>query len=749
MTKLIYIFLIPWSLFAYPSKAQAFIDLPYDSTLEVFSDKGKKGIRNESGNILLDANYQNFGWSDGKSENLNGYIGYQQNDLWGLMSNNFEVISKPKYNSLIPFGDDLFVVSEKSKYSKVLFYGLINENGKQKLKPSFRNIYSAGNHLIAATKKEKEIYFGIINSSGKAAVPFEYFHIEYLGYDNFILTKNNGEKELIKLASQPETLLKNMDSVSTFRDGVAIIFKNGRQGLIRQDGEILLPIEYKNIEWNDGKEIYVTALDEWTILNQIGREISKQKADSIFYLNDSLIVKNTSSFAQIYNVYTKENKQVFNAEIIGIFGENFILNKSNQTFIAKDSNKIISEKFSGAVKWNNDFFVAKKKTYHGFEHIIISKNGKSIKADSFNFMDNSIALKIKSNWGIFDENLNEVIPPLYQEIVKNGEQYIVNFKGQLGVVDLDNNWVIPPQYKLIQPIDHFHYKLVDNYLSEYISDGQEKTQARLYYDFYGKYGVEQDLNDYYRLIDKKGKAITEFRKGKYSGHGKSGIIFHHENQHILLNDIGEELFKIIDYDTIIFSDDEYLAIQKNGSWGFINIDGLLRIANRYDTVRPIHNERSAIKIRNSWGFIGRNESLVVQPYYSAVSDFENKTAFVQLNEKYGLIDLNGNYIIEPEYDEIKKENGYYLLRKGTKWGIANLMGEIISYPTYDTIFVENNFLKVEKYGTSRILTNTGSTLIDNQFDRIYFDENFKVFLAKKEAKKEQVFLTDILNGMYP
>lgn len=749
MTKILYIFLIPWSLFAYASMAQAYADFPHDSTLQIFSQKGKKGIRNENGNILLDAKYQAFGWSDRKSKNINGYIGYQQNDFWGLMSDDLEVISKPKYNSLVPFGDDLFIVSEKSKYSKVLFYGIIKANGKSKIKTKYRNIYPAGNYLISATKKEKDIFFGIMNSSGKAAVPFEYFHIAYLGYDNFTLIKDDGSKKLIKLTNKPETLLKDMDSVSAFRDGVAIIFKNGKQGLIRQDGKILLPIEYKKIEWNDGKHIYVTPLDEWTILNKKGREIGIQKADSVFYLNDSLLVKNTSSYAQIHNVYTKENKQVIHADVIGVFGENFVLNKSNQSFIAQDSNKIISEKFSGEILWNDDFFVAKKKIYEGYKNVIINKNGKSIKADSFHLSENSIALKIKSNWGVFDKDLNEIIPPLYRNIQPNGNQFIVNFKGLYGVIAKNNNWVIPPQYKEIKPIDSTNYKLVDKYLREIISNGQYKSEAELYYDFYDDFGIEQNTKTEIRLIDNQGKAITNFRKGKYSGHGKSGILFRNGDQHFLLNKTGEELFKINGYDTIVFSNDEYLAIQKNGNWGFINTDGILRIANRYDTVRPFRNERSAIKIRNSWGYINRNEDLVIQPYYSEVSDFESKTAFVRYNNKYGLIDLNGDFIIEAEYDEIIKEKGFYLLRKASKWGIANNQGKVISYPAYDNISVGKGFIKVEKYGTSRILSKTGSNLIDNQFDQIFYDDKRELFLGRKKSKKEQVFLTDILAGDYP
>jgi hypothetical protein len=749
MAKLIYIFLIPWWLFAYASQAQAYAKLSADSTLEVFSKQGKKGVRNENGNILLKAEYEAFGWSDNTSESVNKYIGYKKNGRWGLMSSDLQGISNPKYSSLLPFQDDLFIVSENNPFSKVLFYGLIKANGKAKIRPSFRNLYPAGNHLIAATRKEENISFGIINSAGKIAVPFEYFHIAYLGYHNFVLTKDSGHKQLIKLEAKSEILSENMDSVSSFRDGVAIIFKNGKQGLIRQDGKILLPVEYKKIEWNNGKEIYVTPLDEWTVLNKQGHTIDTQKADSIFYLNDSLLVKNTSSFAQIHNVFNQEEKGVFHADIIGLLGNNFILNKAGQTFLAQESSKIISNKFSGESNWNRDFFVAEKKTYDGTEYIIISTKGKTIAAESYRFSPHSIALKIKSNWGVFDRDLNEIIPPLYKEIEANGKQFLVNFKGLYGVIDKENNWVIPPEYREITPINATHYKMVDKYLREFISDGSTKYEARLYYDIYGHFLVEQDLNHTFRLVDEQGHAISRFRKGVYSSHGSSGIVFRNDNQHILLNEDGEELFRINDYDTVILSDHDYLAIKKNNQWGFINKNGLLRIANRYDTVRSFQNGRSAIKIRDRWGFIDRNEDLVIQPYYSQVSDFEDQTAFVQVNAKYGVIDLNGTFIIEAEYDEIRKEKSFYLLRRGSKWGIATSTGEIISYPSYDKIFIGNNFIKVEKFGSSRILSQAGKTIIENQFDHIYFDRNVNYFLAKKKAKREQVFLTDILSGKYP
>ncbi|WMN06026.1 WG repeat-containing protein [Marivirga arenosa] len=749
MTKLLYIFLIPWTLFAYASQGQAYAEFPYDSTLEIFSQSGKKGIKNKKGSIILKPEYQDFGWSNGYKKAIGNSLGYQQNDLWGLMDNELNIITKPQFKSLTPFTNDLFITAEKSKYSKVIFYGLIKPNGRSKIKSIYRNLYPAANYLIAANKDKQTIYFGVLDADGKTVIPFKYFHIEYLNKNNFIVTKNNGSKELIKLNPKPELLLSNIDSVSTFKDGVAVVFKNGKQGLIRQDGKLLLPIEYKKIEWNEGKQIYVTPLDEWTAYKSNGIKLSKFYADSVFYLNDSLLVKNTSSFAQISNIVRNENHQVFHAKIKGVFGEKFILEKSNQIFLAKDSSEIHLKKFSTKTSWTDDLFIAQRKTYEGYENVIYNKSGKSIIADSAYALGQYLALKKGNYWGLFNHNLQEVIAPLYNHISQNGNHFIVNFKNQYGVIDKENNWIIPPLYKSIYPIDDSHYKLVDNYLMEFISDGSQKNEADLYYDFYDEYGIEINTENQSRLISINGDPFTNYKNGVYNGHGNLGLLLKNNSQHLLLNKSGDELFRINDYDTIIFTNDEYLIIQKNNQWGFINEEGILRIANRYDSVRPFFNNRSAIKIRNSWGFINKQEEIVIQPYFQKVSDFENETAYVLFNGKYGVIDLEGNYIIEAEYDEIKKENGFYLLRKASKWGLANKNGKMLSYPSYDDITVEENHLRVKKYNTIRILNLAGNNLIDEQYESIYYDQDQNIFLAKKKSKREQVYLTDILSGKYP
>lgn len=750
MAKLIYIFLFSLSFFAYASLAQAYSEFPMDSTLEVFSESGKKGVRNDKGAVVMAAEYQDFGWSDTSISKQYDYIGFKRNQVWGLMNNEFEIVSAAQFQSLVPFNESLFIGSKKSSYSQINFYGLINQKGKSKIDFKYRNLHAAGQYLIAAGKEDQDILFGVLDASGKVKIPFKYYHIGYLGNQNFTLTHRDGRKELIKFDSKVKALLSDVDSVSNFKDGVAIVFKDGKQGLIRQDGKILLPIAYKEIAWNNGQKIQVTPLDEWIVFDNKGEKKAQFCADSAFYLNDSILIKNTSEFAQIYNVRKDSDKQLFHGEVRGLLGDYFILKKDQQFFLAEDSTNILEQKFSSQLFLNEAFFAGQQKVFSGKKSIIYNSSGKSIEADTFHIEGDRLFLKMKLHWGLYNQDFEEILPPLYQSIKESSPNvFVVQFNDMWGVVDSDNEWIVPPLYLRIEAIDAHYFKLIDKYLQEYISDGNEKLQAALYYNFYGRYGVEQNVNNQSRLIAHNGTPISEFKAGKYVGHGELGVLFRNHNKHFLLDSAGNRLFEVVDYDSLIVTGDEYLAVLKNGSWGFVDHNGKLRIANRYDTVRTYQNGRAAVKIRNSWGFIDRQESLVIQPYFSYVSDFNHQTANVEINKKFGIVDEKGQYILEAEYDEIVKQGIFYLLRKGSKWGVANLDGKVLAYPTFDSISVVGQYLKVEKFGTTRILNSKGNNLIDSQFHEIIYDVAHDLFIAQRRATKEQVFLTDILQGKYP
>lgn len=747
MAKLVFIFLIGWFFYLGHSLCQARPLSLSDSTHKVFYENQKKGIKNNRGEVLVPAKYDDFGWSDRKSYS-NKFLGYQKDDLWGLLDDSFNAITSPKFTSLIPLDQESYIASVLGKYSQTNFYGLINSEGGVEMDFTFRNLIPAGNYLIAASSQGKRIQFGLIDKKGKEVLPFEYFHLKYLGRNKFEVTDNKGITSLFAIDRRPEVLFADIDSVSSFKDGVAIIYKEGRQGLISDEARLLLPIKYKEIEWNDNS-IYVTSLKEWQVIDK-GKVIHSTSADSIFYLNDSLLVKNVGQYSEIYHFPTDKILVRRNGSFLGVFANYFIIRtKQNLQLVPQDST-LSTLNFSPHGYWNDNYFIAEKKEFSGKTYQILNRRGKKLVADTFKFLPNMIAVGNNGFWSVFDNDFNEVIPSLYSSVIATDTtQFIVQFQNSYGVVNRNNDWVIPPNYLSIEEIDKGIYLGVNKYLHEFILTGEHNIESRLYYDLYGNHIIEKDIDNNIRLVNNEGNALTENMKGRYAGHSEDGILIRNGDQIKYYNSSGKKQFQINGYDSVFINSDEFIPIKKNGSFGFIDQQGLLRIANRYDSVAAFSEDMAAVKIRSGWGFIDTRESLRIQPYFTQVSDFKNGLSVVKFKGKFGVIDKTGAYKIEAAYDNILLENGIYLLQKGNQWGIANSFAKVILYPNYDQITSSGDYFIVKKYDKFKVLNREGKEEIGTQFDHIFYDPSSTFFISAKDGKKKQVFLTDLLKGKTP
>ncbi len=750
MAKLLIILLFGLLSLSNHSYCQASTLVPPDSTLKIFSENDKKGIKNTAGEVVLSAIYDQLGWSDKRERKNIDFLGYKKDHLWGLLSPDLQPVTPTKYSTLYPLNKEFFVASLTGKYSKTNFYGLIDGQGKTEIEFNYRNLIPAGEYLIAAARNKDKIQFGLINSNGKEILPFNYFQIRFLGSNKFEITHESNLKSLVFIERRPETILQNFDSISEFKNGVAIIYKAGKQGLISDQGKILLSIKYKNIEWNNGQKIYVTSVSQWEIFDKNAQSILKAEADTTFFLNDTLLVKNTSDFSELYHQEAEETLSKLKGRFLGSFAGQFILKTNNKAFLINPDSTKDRGIFEGNVNWNSNYFIAEKQKFNGKYFTLYSASGKEAAADTFKLFPNSIALKRQGYWGLYDVDFQEIIPSLYDEIIPTeSNQIIVKFRGEFGVVNEKNEWVFTPKYREIKELSPGTYKGVNKFLREFIMSEDYQKEAKMYYDVYDKFLVESDAEGKSRFVNLRGQALSPFFKGEYAGHNSTGVLFKDGKTLKYFNGAGAKLFQIENYYSIILVEDEFFPIVKDGQHGFVDQQGLLRVANRYDAVRPYQNDMAAIKIRNNWGFIDRREVLQIQPYFKTVSDFKNGVALVNYNNKYGLINKDGKYLLEANYDEIELVGEFYLLKRNSKWGAATSSANIIAHPNYDAVEVMGDYLKVKQYSKYKILDGKGNTFLQDQYDEIVFDPERQLFLCKTEASTKQVFLTDLLKGEEP
>lgn len=722
-----------------------------DSTYLIFSKNNKKGIRKSDGQTLIPAMYDDIGWSGQAAVWKSGYIGYKTNNKWGIMDSAHTKLTSARFDALKPFQSGDFIIAEKGKFSQTLFYGLVDETGSTLVDKKYYVLNAAGDYLIAASKRENEYYYGVINKKGKVEVPFNYYTIRYLGANIVELNQKNGGRKLLALDKKIEMPDQVFDSVSTFKDGVAVVFRDGQQGLIREDGRLLLEPTYKNIDWNGGKNITVTEYPQWDFLSEDNTLIKQVSADSAYLLNDTVLVRLLNNYTIIQHFTT--DSIIFRTpdQLVDIFEQQFVFKKANGQYEIREAyeKEAYYQHFDSA--WiKNGYLLSRKNHFHANEWIIRTKSRASFKADSIAVRGGLVAYKEGEYWGVLSTDLTELIPPVYNQVVSIDaaiQQAIVRFRGRYGVVDFKNEWVIPPKYIDLTQVEGEIYHAVDPFLAERLVTKSSAVTARMHYLVGAHAVIETSVEGEVRLVDFQGNALSRFFKGVYKEQNNKFLLFKTAGGYSLYDQNGQLYFSDVEADSIGLVEEGFFPVFLNGAYGFVDKNGKLRIANRYNAVKPFSEGRAAVKIRNSWGFVDVSESLIVQPYFQEVNAFKDGLSVVKMNNRYGIVNTSGDYMMEAKFHEVKREGEYFMVKKGHEYGIANMKGDILVYPNYSSLEVlPNASFKVTKYQKVGVVSNEAVSIIPFKYDELYWDVTHQLYGAKSVQRPRNVYLSDILSS---
>lgn len=121
-------------------------------------------------------------------------------------------------------------------------------------------------------------------------------------------------------------------------------------------------------------------------------------------------------------------------------------------------------------------------------------------------------------------------------------------------------------------------------------------------------------NDKWFLIDNKGKEVSS---DKYQDiilqpngtHLKNGVMIAKKDGVYRFYRDGKAIGKYSDID--IITDDNRIAVCKDGKWGFVDIEGKEIIAPRFNEAKSFSNGLAAVSNGEKWGFIDLNGNLVI------------------------------------------------------------------------------------------------------------------------------------------
>ena len=394
-----------------------------------------------------------------------------------------------------------------------------------------------------------------------------------------------------------KSTINKYDSISHYTNGIAIAFKDKKQGLIDYKGKTRVECVYDSLGIISFECIVAKNQDKYGIIKNDGNIMTEFEYEKICYqkggnripslffvLKDKWGVVDSTGIERIPCLYDKIEPKEKYTEKDSTFV--FIIEKDNLTGICNfNHEELIEVKYDGILLFYNSY---------GF----LFKNGK---------------------WGIFNKDFQIVTECLYDDISFPNDsscKYVTVRKGtyshgKYGIIEISSGEIIIP----------FIYKKLEDYKNEQL------ILAKNNKDKFGFIDINNNIVIPFEYDDAKNFSEGLAYVAKYKG-----------------------------YATLWFG--ETVRTLKSG---FINKKGEIVIPLKFadnSIQKPYFKEGLApigIGVNNIFanlfGYINTKGEFVIEPQFQEANPFKNGVASVMIKDKVGMIDKNGDFIIPAVYDD--------------------------------------------------------------------------------------------------
>lgn len=675
-----------------------------------FEESGKVGLKDESGKVIIPAVYDALGWSNGNFSVSSNVTGYKLGGTWGIITIKNERITKADYLSLTPAEGSLLVATKKSSAIAVST-GLINTEGKTIIPFTYAGVKVHSLRIVAFIREGNVFKHGLINLDNKVLIPFQYKNIYPIGSLRYAVEDFTGKIALFAEGGKQITGF-TIDSLSEFKNNLAIIYENGKQGLINREGQLKSEAKFREIQiTNEG--VRARMPDEWLVMNSENKTLSVLDADSIAWLNEDRYKIKTGTYCYLADknfapVGTQQAKEIYpfqnglaifkTASGTGVLKKNgSILFKPVFKNIVFDDMRIRTQDGNG--NWSLRDTTGLLRTSKAYTSILSEHKGL------FPVMRNN-------HWGAIDETGREVVACVYDSVLQTGhDQLAVKFKGQYGIINTREQWLVYPQTNRVSLLNK------DRYFKK-----NGKTLFLIAFD-----GTVLYFTD--NAIQVNEETFTEF----ISTGGTWTIDFDGRI-------VSRQLPPVESTEKIFPASEGLRGIKRNGRYGFIDDLGRLRIANRYEDLKPFSEGLAAIKIRNKWGFINRDEQIVIQPAYDDATPFVNGYSIIKQKGLYGYMNNDGRVVLPARYDAVDVlPTKRLLLTLNNQKGLADEKGNVLLFPKYEFIHdLNNGYMVVKQHGKYGLVNLKGLNNIPQVYDYLMFDAEHDRYLALRKSQWQPI-----------
>lgn len=671
----------------------------------LFEEKGKIGLKDSAGKVVIPAAFEALGWSDGSFSIVGQVTGYKIKDHWGLINLKKEFLSNAEYEYLTYPGGDRVIAQKKINPTETKV-GCLNLRGEVSVAFQYDGIQIIGLRAIVFIKQGATYKYGLIDLNNREVIPVQFKNIYPLGTLRYAV--ENTDQKIALFSEEGKAITPfGIDSISSFHNSLAVIYQDLNQGVIDREGEIKIEPRYREVRIDPDGSVSSRLPNEWKVLDGENHEVRKMEADGLAPMGGNLY---RISKSNLYGVVDEEFNKVLPVEY------SYIGQLQGKTIIAAKKGKFGIQRLNGSlllpfqydsiildgklIRVREDRF--KKSSWSMVDTFGIKKTQKPY--DYIGPLTGKLfPVKNHGYWGAVDRYGEEVIHCVFDSLLEiSNEQIAVKFKGLYGITNTDEDWLLAPQ--------RFVVRLINS--DCYVLRASEKIFLK---DFRG--------NDIY-FTDNK----IQFRKEDMLERLTNGTEIQIDYQGRII----ERISRSSDRREQGFKTSEGLTgILKDGKYGFVDNLGRLRIANRYDGIGFFNEGLASVKIAGKWGYIDKDEKIIIQPSYEEATEFNNGKALVKRAGKYGLIDAFGKQIVNIRYDTIiLSPNGRVLLQSGRQQGVADKNGHVLIDTKYDRVEdLNNGYVIINRDGKFGLVTLEGVSTIPLFYDQVAYHKEKNQYLV--------------------
>ena len=394
------------------------------------------------------------------------------------------------------------------------------------------------------------------------------------------------------------------------------------------------------------------------------------------------------------------------------------------------------------------------------------------------------------NWGLVDNNGNEILPIEYRAIADKVINGLVEIRSnkKLGYVDITGRILLEPTYKsigdfidgyaVVSKTSYYYdeegrdreravYGVINSHFNEIIpcvfasleyevETGRFKTDVG-YKTIDGRYVAEVDGKEL--LVDKKYKYCKPFNETcaiavhVSDGHVKYGLIDKKSN------DILPPIFTRLDCVM-----DELFKFKINELYGLVTSKGNIILQNKYNGIGNFEDNLACVQVivpsddryeqKKLYGYVDSSGNEILPPSYEFIGKRNNKYSVVMKNNLWGIFCIENHHLkiipnaafLGPCMDNLCKINVGGIYDKGSKettgglWGYVSVDGQIVIEPTYEQAYGFSEGIAAVKLNKKwGFINSEGIFVVPCEYDEV--ESSFKD--GKGELVKDgEVFVFD-------